>query len=512
MKNKKLLWTGIAVVVIILLAIFFFTRNTNSDAGAFTVAKTDLLERVSVIGKVKANQKADLAFKQSGFIVAVERAVGEQVPAGSVLARLDSRDAVQAVNDAQAALETAQVDLAKLEHPSTGQFVTNKLDKARQDGLSVLVRVFGEAGDILDSVNHTFFDSDFTSSTIGGDNLTYYATVVSSYETKFRSVPSTAKQQYNILKNNYAKLFALYQQRDQANVTDTVLDEKIITDTHQVLKQLSELIKLGRDLVQYFHDKSVSGDWTSLQADLVAEQWARLGTQLQTINSYVAELGAITSTISQERLNSSTNNFSLESQAVVVNEKKNSLQNAQAKLADYAIRAPFSGIVTKQEARVGEFATAGTALVGLITDGQLIVEANVPEVDIAKVKLSDKATVLLDAYGDAAKFEATVTAIDPAETILEGVPTYKITLTFAESDARIRSGMTANIELVTGQRAQVLAVPTRAIKFVGAEAMVTRQNANGENEEVKVTTGLRASDGQVEIVSGLNLGDEIVLP
>ena len=51
-----------------------------------------------------------------------------------------------------------------------------------------------------------------------------------------------------------------------------------------------------------------------------------------------------------------------------------------------------------------------------------------PEADIAKVAIGDLASSTLDAYGSYVDFPAQVTMIDPAETVIEGVPTYKVTL------------------------------------------------------------------------------------
>ena len=52
------------------------------------------------------------------------------------------------------------------------------------------------------------------------------------------------------------------------------------------------------------------------------------------------------------------------------------------------------------------------------------------------------ADVTLDAYGSGVIFQARVDIIDPAETVLDGVPPYKVTLDFVSADPRIRSGMT----------------------------------------------------------------------
>ena len=116
----------------------------------------------------------------------------------------------------------------------------------------------------------------------------------------------------------------------------------------------------------------------------------------------------------------------------------------------------------------------------------------------------------LDAYGEEVLFEASVAAVDPAETMIEGVATYKATLQFAREDGRLRPGMTANIDIITAERESVIFVPHRAV--------ITRDGATfiraieGEAiRELPVRTGIGGSDGLIEISEGLREGDQVVV-
>jgi RND family efflux transporter MFP subunit len=187
------------------------------------------------------------------------------------------------------------------------------------------------------------------------------------------------------------------------------------------------------------------------------------------------------------------------------------VSNYDAQLAKNVLRASFSGVVTKQDAKLGQSVSVGQSLVSLISDGMYKITANVPEVDIAKVKIADVAEVTLDAYGSDEKFVATVSSIDPAETIIEGVPTYKVTLRFNDRDTRIKSGMTANIVMRTNEKKDVLVVPARAILLhEGDNTRYVRLLVGGVAKEIPVQIGLRGSNGMVEILSGLNQGDQVV--
>ena len=131
------------------------------------------------------------------------------------------------------------------------------------------------------------------------------------------------------------------------------------------------------------------------------------------------------------------------------------------------------------------------------------------EADVAKVKQDNSAKVTLDAYGDLVVFEAAVVAIDPAETMIEGVATYKTTFVFSRDDARIKSGMTANIDVATNKQENVLAVPQRSVGVKNGISFVLVKEQGDVPRERSVVIGLRGSDGMVEVREGLKEGDQI---
>ncbi|MBU1683109.1 efflux RND transporter periplasmic adaptor subunit [Patescibacteria group bacterium] len=209
------------------------------------------------------------------------------------------------------------------------------------------------------------------------------------------------------------------------------------------------------------------------------------------------------------------------SQRASISQAWANVSNYQAQIEKTILTAPIAGLVTKVEAEVGEvmFPSSTTyevqmPVVSIIGEGNFEMEVNVPEVDISNVKVGDIAIITLDAYGSDMEFEATVTEVDPAETLIEGIPTYKVTLQFTESDEQIKSGMTANIDIMTDMREDVIAIPQRAV-ITQNDAKFVRilQESDGMEElaEVEVTTGLRGSDGRIEITEGVNEGDKVVI-
>jgi RND family efflux transporter MFP subunit len=190
---------------------------------------------------------------------------------------------------------------------------------------------------------------------------------------------------------------------------------------------------------------------------------------------------------------------------------KAAADSIRAQLAKTVIVAPIAGVVSRQDADVGEFVAAGTNLISLISASDFEIEASIPEADIAKVSLGQSARVVLDAYGSENPFEARVVRIDPAETVIDSVSTYKIELQFTQKDDRIRSGMTATIEIESKRNVGVLAIPQRFIKSREGKRFVLVGAKKEDAREVEISLGLRGSDGFSEVTSGLTQGDTLIL-
>jgi HlyD family secretion protein len=198
-------------------------------------------------------------------------------------------------------------------------------------------------------------------------------------------------------------------------------------------------------------------------------------------------------------------------QEASVERARATVANIEAQLYKTLIISPINGVVTRQDAKVGEIITASEPVVSIISQASFQVEANLPESDVSKAKVGNLAMITLDAYGPGINFDAKIISIDPAETVIDGVATYKVTLEFLNEDERIRSGLTANINIETKRKEGVLAIPLRAISNEGSQKIVRVLRADGRADEVSVELGITGKEGRVEIISGLAEGDLVIL-
>lgn len=191
------------------------------------------------------------------------------------------------------------------------------------------------------------------------------------------------------------------------------------------------------------------------------------------------------------------------------------LAAAQARYAKSLITSPINGILTDLALDVGEQAGAGVVVATIQADaGQFKIPVDISESDIAKVATGDKATVTFDAFGDDRVFHATVAAINPAEKNIEGVVFYEATVVLTDTDIaeEIRSGMSADVTIVTGEAQSALYVSQRAVlEADGVKYVRIPLEKAGEFEKRTVTVGMRADDGYLEIRSGVEEGETVIL-
>jgi RND family efflux transporter MFP subunit len=175
--------------------------------------------------------------------------------------------------------------------------------------------------------------------------------------------------------------------------------------------------------------------------------------------------------------------------------------------------APMDGIVVERNINLGEMAQAGSPIIKLIQENEMRIEARVPEVNIAEVKIGQKASVKFDAYPDNQRFEAEVIEIDPAPINIQNIAYYIVKMNLKNPDAGFKYGMGCTVYNETSRKDNVLMIPKGVIEKDGDKKFVTILTDAKEKtvEKREVQTGLEGDDGMVEIVSGLKEGDQIAM-
>ncbi len=182
--------------------------------------------------------------------------------------------------------------------------------------------------------------------------------------------------------------------------------------------------------------------------------------------------------------------------------------NAEANLKNAQIVAPISGVITQQDAKVGQQASPGVPLVSIIGNGGFEVDAGVSETDVSKLTAGDKAAMTLDAFSNET-FTGSVFYIAPSQTNIQGVITYQIKISFYKPDSRLKSGLTANINIEAAHKDNVLILPQYAVLQNDQGTFVETLEGNKVKQN-PVTLGIQDQKGNVEIISGVTEGEQVL--
>lgn len=171
------------------------------------------------------------------------------------------------------------------------------------------------------------------------------------------------------------------------------------------------------------------------------------------------------------------------------------------------IVAPLNGIIILRNIVVGQTVDTGGVLFAL--SDKLIVLAHVDEVDIGKIRIGMPARITLDSYPDAA-IQGKVFNILYEGTNVSNVITYGVKVEPQNVPAFFRSQMTANINFIVDRKENVVLIPAAAVTDKAGEKQVLVPAPDGKPIARPVKTGLESGE-DVEIVSGLNAGDTVII-
>lgn len=508
-KNKK--WFMIAGIIVLAVLLFFiFGRTNNPGPESVEVKRGEVISEISITGLVVPSKNIDLAFERGGRVTRIPVGVGSEVGAGQTLIQLENSDLQAQVAQARASLDGQQAKLDELEKGTRDEEIRVKeaeLAKAEQDleNYRIGIRdILNDSYARADDAVRTKTDSLFTEDETPNPKVTF---TISDLQAQIDVIALRVRTGSEL--NLWDK--------ELQTINNSTPDGKL----EAALQKGKEHLAVIRDYLSRAMDAvdastgltatSVSEYKTNLNTGRVNVNVAftTLSTQSQLISSQKVTIQRIKDELSLKRAGATAEQIA--GQEAQVAQARANVLYYQSQLEKTYLRAPFSGVVTKVNVKLGDIVSADNSAISVIGSGNFQIEANITESDIAKVKIGDTAVVTLDAYGSDVVFYAVVLKKDLSETIIDGVSTYKTTLQFEERSEKILPGLTANIDILAEKKGNVLYIPSRNIFSENGKKMVRRLNADNTTEEVEVTTGLRGSDGRTEIISGLAENERVTI-
>ncbi len=252
----------------------------------------------------------------------------------------------------------------------------------------------------------------------------------------------------------------------------------------------------------------VEGELAQAEADLESEQATRQLAQ-QELDRYAGLQG--TQAYSKARFDDAVQNVARAQAAISKAQAQIATRRAGLTLnrlnLEYArIRAPYDGVIIRRMVETGAYVRTGDALVHMMSDTNLEVEADVPSQRIVSLLPGTQVSVQLD---DGSAHTATVRASLPVENPLTRTRAVRFVPEFAGEVERLADAQTVTVMVPVGAEREVLTVHKDAIIQRGGQSVVyvvVEDAAQLRTIELGDATG-----GRVEVLSGLEQGDKVVV-
>lgn len=468
---KKYLIGTVAIIIVIVLGSMWMSGGEERGFQTHVVEHRNLEQIVEGTGVVEAADEADLSFNISGGVAWILVDEGDVVERNAVLAELSNAQEYANVLSVQAQLDSAEAKLAERRRSAEGGGEALEVVKRRQDRLvgNAYTKLLSEGLIIEPSYESTTVSAPTVSGRYGGQEGTYKIII--------RQGSQSGDYEISVF--------------DLEIVRDIEISETGLTSlgTHGLFIEFSDNLSLYTNTIWYLDIPN-----------------KKSSVYLSNYNAYQEALEQREDVIENAR----ASEYDIRVEEANVSQARANLAKAQAQYSDTILRAPFTGVVIDLAMSAGEAVSAAKPVISLISEGAYRIKASVSEADIASVDVGNSAVVTFDAYDDE-EFFAHVSFIAPSAKTVDGVSIFDVTFLFNEQDPRIKRGLSADVEIIAETRDDVLAVPSRAVIRERDGQRFVRILEEGTLVTRVVETGLRSSDGFVEIISGLEVGEEVII-
>ena len=537
------------VVLILVCGLFYFLFSGDSSSYISyqytTVKRGSISSIVSGTGQVISNSQVDLKPKVNANVTGVYVRAGDRVRNGQVLFRLDATEAYKQVRDAKTSLESAKLALEKLRNPKAIDIMSiNNSIKQEEDSKKTEDQKVDTAYRALLNANlEAVPEISYTTETAPTLNGSYLKDTEGQIKI---SVSQGGSSGYSF---NFSGI-ANGNGQISTSVAQPIGDTGLYIKWNSSVPQTNWVINIPNR-----QSSSYSSNYNSWKNSITNRDIANAASD-RNIESLKQKLSDLTP---------GDDNLDVKSAILTVQQRENSLLDAQVTLSNYVITAPFDGVMANVSVDVGSSAVMASAntssALGTIVTDKKLAQVILNEADIVKVKLGQKAKMTFDAI-DGLEVEGVVVEINTLGTVTSGVVTYKTKVAFNTDDVRILPNMSVTVDILTDSKDNILYVPSSSVKkdsngyYVEKDSSMkvdmsssTRRFSNGSSTNgyrfatgtnstssllrngsrrssttnmanianvnvsvvrVPVTTGVQ-NDTQIEIISGLAEGEQIIL-
>lgn len=472
------------------------TFDATSTLTTTIVTRGDVVRAVSVSGVIESAATAELAFPTTGVVSKVYAVEGATVQAGEVLATLGAEGLVATRASALAELALATADRQELVTGvrSEERAITDTTVAIAQAELDRTKKAQALA---VESARRTLLNTAITARSIDASEASAPPIISGTYSCDKKGTYTLSIYSSGAASGYSFKLTGI----EEGTYT-------VSTDQPTVFGTCGLFAKFTAG------DRYANSKWIIDIPNISSSAYTQNSTAYEKVqrdadNAIAATTQAVTLAQNKQQLqNAAPRNEALTRVNARVAQAAARVAEVTAQIGDRAIIAPFTGVITYVDILAGETADMKAVITLLGTDA-FELTARIPEIDVTKISLNQKANVVFDAKREA-PVVASVSYIAPVPTQINGVAYFEIKLSLMEQPEWVRSGLNADIDIIIEEQTGVLIVPNRYLTTKDNQSTVSVV-ADKTITVTPVELMLRGTDGQAAI-SGIAEGTIVTTP
>lgn len=421
------------------------------------VSLGDIAEELEVTGDIKALRTATLSAKVSGKVVSVSSREGDRVSAGATVVQLDQEDALSAVQQARAGLQSAQARLSQAQTAAKVQ--------TTQSSASIQ---------------------------------------------QARAVLTAAKAQLDLVKKGARSQERLIAESGVATAKANLDNAEANLRRHKTLFDSGAIAAAQLDVAKtQYNVAKAQHDAARQQLSLVKE-----GARSEEIRQAETQVQQAEEALRMARANAAQNELRKEDIRAAqagVTQARAALSMAEQQVANTRVTSPIDGYISSRTTEPGQMANPGVPLAEVVDVSTMYFEAAVSETSLSRVKAGQQVRVTIDAFSDRT-FMGRVERVYPAASTQNR--SFRARIAVPNPGGELRPGMFARGKIQLDTHKDVMLVPPDAVQQRNGQQLIfsisnnntirshniLRGLANGELVEIQESDGLTTKDKVV--VSG----------
>ncbi|GIW66601.1 MAG: hypothetical protein KatS3mg095_0499 [Candidatus Parcubacteria bacterium] len=512
-QNKKIIFLLILILVGIGYLIYSKNKNNQITEG-YILAKVErgtIEKSVSGTGYVTSTDIFQIKPSISGKILNIYAIEGSYINKGELLVVLDDSDIKRQIRDLELDIESLRVNLTKAQDDYQRILRGDDLRKNYENLLKNLNDIFINYPDDLERTRKVYFEKELDPLSY---NINYYLYYFPKSSVNFNDLQKT----YNKLRNNF---ISISQSFEKTRFNNQNIDFSLIKNSYDFLLETQDFIKSGLDLIRRLKEDLSLNQAYHTKEEIIDRHYNDLNSIYGKYSGYIDSLSSMVSTLNNYQDTIKQKEYDIKSLQLSLQQKENKLNDLKEDLKDYYIYAPVGGIVQDINVKLNDIVSSNSVLMKIVSN-EKIVEVYLNEIDAAEVKLGQKVILTFDALPDL-KLNGEVFYISALGEINQGVVNYLVKVNMQNS-SQVKIGMTANAEIITKIKRDILVVPNSVIKSMndrnyieipdekeGIRQLTKRPvKLTYPLKKVFIKTGL-SDNNKTEILEGLREGDVIVV-